>query len=156
MKTPKLFNMIFVGLCICMILSAAVGRVEPIPLKPSPVTTKLIPKPEASSAASDAPTSESSKPAEVDPNDTESSEANTSTSSYYDEQASSQTYTGIVNLNTATLEQLCSLNGIGEVYAARIIAYRNEHGGFRTIDEIMQINGIGQKRFDAIKARLAV
>lgn len=67
-----------------------------------------------------------------------------------------ETYTGIVNINTASLEQLCSLNGIGEVTAKKIIDFRNQAGGFNSIEEIMYVNGIGEKKFEAIKDRITV
>lgn len=59
--------------------------------------------------------------------------------------------TGLVNINTAAKEELMSLNGIGAVKAEAIIAYRQENGGFRSIDEMMQISGIGEKTFEKIK-----
>lgn len=57
----------------------------------------------------------------------------------------------LINLNTATKEQLMTLNGIGEVKAAAIIAYRQEKGVFNSVDEIKNISGIGDKTFEKIK-----
>ena len=48
-----------------------------------------------------------------------------------------------VNLNTAAITQLMTLPGIGEVKAQAIIRYRQEHNGFQTIEELLQVNGIG-------------
>ena len=59
--------------------------------------------------------------------------------------------TGLVNINTATKEQLMTLNGIGAVKAQAVIDYRQENGGFYSIDEMMQISGIGEKTFEKIK-----
>ena len=56
----------------------------------------------------------------------------------------------LVNINTASADQLAALPGIGESYAANIIAYREEHGPFRTVEELLQVEGIGQARFEAI------
>ncbi|WMJ23095.1 helix-hairpin-helix domain-containing protein [Paludicola sp. MB14-C6] len=67
-----------------------------------------------------------------------------------------QEYTGIVNLNTGTFEQLCSLDGIGEVLSQRIIEYRKAHGPFKTIEGILKVSGIGDKKFTAIKNRITV
>jgi competence protein ComEA len=61
-----------------------------------------------------------------------------------------------LNLNTATPEQLDLLPGIGPTRAADIVAYRTQHGSFKTIDEIMQISGIGQTTFDHIKTLIYV
>jgi len=63
---------------------------------------------------------------------------------------------GKINLNSATAEQLDTLSGIGPAYAARIIEYRQAHGGFKIIEEIMEIKGIGQKTFDKIKDQITI
>lgn len=57
-----------------------------------------------------------------------------------------------VNINTATVQELCSLPSIGETLAKRIIAYREEHGLFNNIDNIMSVEGIGAKTFEDIKS----
>lgn len=58
---------------------------------------------------------------------------------------------GLVNINTAGLEELVTLSGIGEVIGNRIIDYRNENGSFLSIDEIMEVKGIGESIFAGIK-----
>jgi len=60
-----------------------------------------------------------------------------------------------VNLNTATADELATLPGIGESTAAKIIEYRKEHS-FKDSREIMNIKGIGEKKYDKIKDELAV
>lgn len=62
----------------------------------------------------------------------------------------------LVNINTATEQELCSLPGIGETLSARIIAYRNEHGLFKSIDEIMSVSGIGAKTYQNLKSYITV
>lgn len=68
----------------------------------------------------------------------------------------SDTKNQLININTADKNTLCTLNGIGEVRAESIIEYRNSNGGFATIEEIMQVKGIGEKTFEAIKNDITV
>lgn len=63
---------------------------------------------------------------------------------------------GIVNINTANVETLMTLPGIGESTALDIIQYRTDRGGFSSIDDLMQVPGIKQARFDKIKGRITV
>lgn len=52
-----------------------------------------------------------------------------------------------VPLNTATVDQLDTLPGVGPVLAQHIVDYRTQHGGFRSVDELREVNGIGERRF---------
>jgi competence protein ComEA len=61
-----------------------------------------------------------------------------------------------LNLNTATLEQLDTLDGVGPATAQKILDYRTEHGGFSSVDELDQIPGIGEKRLAAFRESLRV
>ena len=61
-----------------------------------------------------------------------------------------------INLNTATKEELLTLDGIGESYADRIIAYRENNGPFQSTEEILQVKGIGEKTYQKIKDRIIV
>ncbi|WP_444852272.1 helix-hairpin-helix domain-containing protein [Streptomyces sp. NPDC000229] len=54
---------------------------------------------------------------------------------------------GPVSLNTATVDQLDTLPGVGPVLAQHIVDYRTRHGGFRSVDELREVNGIGERRF---------
>ncbi len=58
---------------------------------------------------------------------------------------------GRVNINTADLEQLCTLPGIGETRAKAILAYREEHGVFRSVEELMNVSGIKAGVYEKIK-----
>ena len=63
---------------------------------------------------------------------------------------------GRININTATRGELMDLSGIGEVIAGRVIDYRNQHGRFESIEDIMKVSGIGERRFEAIKDQITV
>ncbi|MFM9632521.1 MULTISPECIES: helix-hairpin-helix domain-containing protein [Streptomyces] len=56
-----------------------------------------------------------------------------------------------VSLNTATVDQLDTLPGVGPVLAQHIVAYRTQHGGFRSVDELREVNGIGERRFSDLR-----
>lgn len=58
---------------------------------------------------------------------------------------------GKINLNTATEQQLMLLPGVGETTAKKIIEYRTENNGFTAIEDIMKVNGIGEKKFEQMK-----
>ncbi|WP_406458996.1 helix-hairpin-helix domain-containing protein [Streptomyces sp. NBC_00876] len=55
--------------------------------------------------------------------------------------------TGPVSLSSATADQLDTLPGVGPVLAQHIVDYRTQHGGFRSVDELREVNGIGDRRF---------
>ena len=58
--------------------------------------------------------------------------------------------TGPININTATVEELMALPGIGQTYASRIVDYRRKHGPFESVGELIHVPGIGEKRLEAI------
>jgi comEA protein len=62
----------------------------------------------------------------------------------------------IVNLNTASATELEALPGIGAKVAARIVEYRTKKGPFRKIEELMNVQGIGEKSFLKLRAQLSV
>jgi competence protein ComEA len=56
-----------------------------------------------------------------------------------------------VKLSTATVEQLDALDGIGPTLAQRILQWRDAHGGFQSVDQLREVEGIGEKRFQALR-----
>ena len=62
----------------------------------------------------------------------------------------------VVNINTASASELDALPGIGPKVAARIVEYRQKNGPFKKIEELMNVQGIGEKNFLKLKAQIAV
>lgn len=84
--------------------------------------------------------------------ESESLEARTVSEAAAAEEAAS----GLVNLNTATREELMTLTGIGEAKADAILAYREANGNFSSIEEIMNVSGIKEAGFEKIKDQITV
>ena len=64
--------------------------------------------------------------------------------------------TEIINLNSATAAQIATLPGIGAKTADLIVQYRAKNGGFKKIEEIMNVRGVGEKSFLKLKSRITV
>jgi len=63
---------------------------------------------------------------------------------------------GKININLATQSELTDLPGIGSVLASRIVDYRRQHGEFSRIEELRNVSGIGEKRYEAIRDLITV
>jgi competence protein ComEA len=61
-----------------------------------------------------------------------------------------------INLNSATAEQLDTLDGVGPATAQKILEYRTQHGGFASVDDLAQVAGIGPKKLEALKTQVTV
>ena len=70
--------------------------------------------------------------------------------------ASGAMVAGKVNINLAGSSELQTLDGVGEATAAKIIAYREAHGSFKTIEELKNVSGIGDKKFEKLKDAIVV
>jgi competence protein ComEA len=66
------------------------------------------------------------------------------------------TTAGPTDLNTATLDQLDDLPGVGPVLAQRILDYRTEHGRFTTIDQLQEVSGVGTKKYEDLKPHVRI
>lgn len=82
---------------------------------------------------------------------TNNSSNNTSTTSKND-----TTLNAVVNINTATIEELMTLKGIGKSKAEKIIEYRNTNGGFGSIEDLKNVSGIGEAIYAKIKDNITV
>ena len=61
---------------------------------------------------------------------------------------------GLVNINTAGKEELMTLPGVGETRAEEIIRYREQHGGFTQVEDLMNVNGIKEGTFNKLKDKV--
>lgn len=61
-----------------------------------------------------------------------------------------------LDLNSATVEELDKLPGVGKVLAKRIVDYRASHGGFRSVEELQRVDGIGSRKFQELKDKVRV
>ncbi|MDR8410425.1 ComEA family DNA-binding protein [Nonomuraea sp. 3-1Str] len=64
--------------------------------------------------------------------------------------------TTVLDLNTATPDQLDQLPGVGEVLAARIADFRTAHGGFTNVEQLQEVPGIGAKKYEEIKGKVRI
>ena len=71
-------------------------------------------------------------------------------------QTGSSASTALININTATAQELATLPGIGEVLAQRIVDYRNSNGAFNSIAELTNVSGIGPKTLENIRDYITV
>ncbi len=69
---------------------------------------------------------------------------------------SSKVDSKLVNINSADIEELCTLKGIGEAKATNIVAHRLAHGWFESVEDILEVSGIGQSTFENIKDKICV
>jgi competence protein ComEA len=68
----------------------------------------------------------------------------------------SQNQMTIINLNTASLAQLASLSGVGKKKAAAIIEYRTKNGKFKSVDDLVNVKGIGKKMLQKLKGKVKI
>ena len=70
--------------------------------------------------------------------------------------SSNQTISNMINLNTASQGELEELPGIGPAMAGRIIEYREANSGFRNVEEVKLVKGIGDKLFEKMKDKISI
>lgn len=61
-----------------------------------------------------------------------------------------------ININTATVEQLQEVKGFGPKTSAAIVAYRDAHGAFKSVDELVNVKGVGEKTLERVKDSLTI
>ncbi len=71
-------------------------------------------------------------------------------------QATSNERVESIDINSAAVEELMELPGVGRAYAERIVAFRDENGPFESVEAIMNVRGIGEKTFERIRDRIRI
>lgn len=104
---------------------------------------------ESQETSSNADTSAQSVFSETSPPDTSFSSTPLPETTEYTEATAVVSYP--LDINSASSEELCTLNGIGPVLASRIISYREENGGFYSVDELCNVSGIGESTLSKIR-----
>ena len=66
------------------------------------------------------------------------------------------TAAAMVNINTATVDQLTEIKGLGPKKAQAIVDYRKDNGAFKSVDDLKKVSGISEKLFDSIKPQVTV
>lgn len=61
-----------------------------------------------------------------------------------------------ININTSGIDELCTLSGVGEALAQKIIDYREENGKFKSIEDLKNVSGIGEKKYESLKEHITV
>ena len=102
------------------------------------------------------PTIEEQKKKDEDGDKTENSNLYITGESKTTEKNNNQKKTGKININSATQEELETLPGIGPTIALKIINYRKENGKFKSIEDIKEVSGIGESKFNSIKDMISV
>ena len=71
-------------------------------------------------------------------------------------EANSKSESNKININLATIKELEDLPGVGEATANKIVRYRDENGNFKSIEEIKNVNGIGDKKYEDLKELISI
>ena len=122
----------------------------------APAVTTRPTEPAGTTFSAASQTTVSQAPAETTTTVTSTTEPPQTTTTEAPKTTAVATTLGIININTATQAQLETLPGIGPVKAAAIIAYRQEHGAFASVDDLIKVSGIGKKTLSDLRPYVTV
>ena len=80
----------------------------------------------------------------------------TMTFSFLQPVSAAEAQVSVVNINTASVQELETLHGVGPATANRIVEYRQENGGFKSADELVEVRGIGEKKYEKMKQQVSI
>jgi competence protein ComEA len=136
---------------------AHVIRFDQLPSTPAAASAPAASAPAASAPAASAPAASAAPGVAASPGLRNEPGANASPAATAAAgTASVSAPAGLLNINTATLAELDALPGIGQVLAGNIVEYRQKAGGFKSIQQLMDVEGIGEKKLEAVKNLITV
>ena len=153
------YILVILYVCFRQIRSSRTGFEPLVPYTHNRIAETAPPDPARSAAASGTAERGAALPPETAPS-TKTTASDSAASAPTETATASQTAALSVsyplNLNTATFEELCTLPGIGEVLARAILEYRTQNGAFYNLRQMLEVPGIGEKRFEAIAGLLYI
>ena len=136
---------------------SAVGTVSVAAQNTQTQAPAEVSKPQETNSENNRASSTEAQPSDILPNETSlQASANPAPDESPEAPGQQRSGDGKININLASQSELTDLPGIGSVLAARIVDYRRQHGNFQRIEDLRNVSGIGEKRYETIQDKITV